>query len=187
MVLAGSKTVASFNPADGKRLWVLSGPTDQCVASAVYGDGLVFITGGFPELHFLAIDPKGTGDVTRTHIRWTAHKGVSYVPSPLYLEDCFYVVSDGGVISALDAKTGEYKNQKRLGGNFSASLLYAAGHIYAFNEDGEAFVLEGGPKLEVATKIPMESPIYATPAISAGRMYLRTFKKIFAIGKEIKS
>jgi hypothetical protein len=184
MVLSGSKTVAAYNPLDGKRIWVCDGPTEQCVASLVYGRGLVFVTGGFPDREFLAIDPTGTGEVTKTHIRWRANRGVSYVPSPLYIDGCFYVVSDTGVLSALDALTGEYKNQKRLRGNFSASLLHAGGCIYSFSEEGEVFVLRARPELETVSEIQMDDPIYATPAVSEGRMYLRTWKKLYAIGKK---
>lgn len=184
MVLSGSETVCAHDPRTGRRIWVCEGPTEQCVASIVYGKGLVFVTGGYPDREILAIDPTGTGDVTRTHIRWRARKGVSYVPSPLYLDGNFYVVSDSpGVLSCLDASDGHYRNQKRLPGNFSASLLHADGHIYAFNEDGGVFVLEADPGLETVAEIDMGDPIYATPAVSEGRLYLRTWKHLYAIGK----
>jgi len=184
MVLSGSKTIAAYSPLDGRRLWICDGPTEQCVASLVYGKGLIFVTGGFPDREFLAIDPTGSGDVTRTHIRWRANRGVSYVPSPLYFDGCFYIVSDTGVLSALDALTGEYKNQKRLRGNFSASLIYAGGCIYSFSEEGDVFILRARPGLETVSEIPMGDPIYATPAVSEGQIYLRTWKKLYAIGRK---
>jgi len=183
MILSGSETVTSYDPRTGKRIWVCDGPTEQCVASLVYGDGLVFVTGGYPDREFLAIDPTGTGDVSKSHIRWRANKQVSYVPSPLHHEGHFYVVSDTGVLSSLVARTGEYRTSKRLRGNFSASLLYAAGHIYAASEEGEVFVLKADPALETVKEIPMGSPIYASPVVANGTLFIRTWKKLYAIGK----
>ena len=99
MVLAGDKCVASFNPDTGARLWVIDGPTEQFVASPVYSErcGLLFITGGFPDHHILAIRPDGTGNVTQTHIAWRTTRGVAYVPSPIIEGDYFLVIADSGV------------------------------------------------------------------------------------------
>ena len=70
MVLSGSKCVASYDPATGKQLWIMDGPTEQFVASPVFADGVFFVTGGFPEHHFVGIRPDGTGNITETHIAW---------------------------------------------------------------------------------------------------------------------
>jgi outer membrane protein assembly factor BamB len=139
------------------------------------------VTGGYPDREFLAIDPRGTGDVTATHVRWRARRGVSYVPSPVYREGHFYVVSDSGVLSVLGALDGEYKNQKRLDGDFSASLLYGAGHLYCASEDGKVHVLRAAPSLETVAVIDMREPIYASPIAAGGRLYLRTWKRLYAI------
>ncbi len=183
MILAGSKTVCSYDPRTGERNWFCWGPTEQCVASVVYdGSRHVFVTGGYPDREFLAIDPRGKGDVTETHIKWRRRNYVSYVPSPLYLEGHFYCVSDTGILSVLDAESGEYKNKIRLDGDYSASLLYASGHIYCASEDGLVTVVRASPELEVTAKIDMADPIYASPAVSRGTLYLRTWKHLYAIG-----
>src|SRR5690348_2897412 len=78
MVLSGSKSVASYDPATGKQFWVMDGPTEQFVASLVHTQGVLFVTGGFPQLHVLGVDPSGSGNVTKTHILWRDHRGVSY-------------------------------------------------------------------------------------------------------------
>jgi outer membrane protein assembly factor BamB len=70
MVLAGSQTVTSYNPDTGELIWSIQGPTEQYVASLVYGDGLFFMTAGFPDYHNLAIRPDGVGDITKSHIHW---------------------------------------------------------------------------------------------------------------------
>src|SRR5207302_7186694 len=87
------------------------------VASPVYQEasGLVFITGGFPDHHILAIRPNGTGNVTQTHIVWRTAQGAAYVPSPIIEGDYFLVVSDSGVAHCFDAKTGKLIWKERLG------------------------------------------------------------------------
>ena len=82
MILSGDKSVASYDPDTGKQHWVIDGPTDQFVASLVYNGDLLFMTCGFPQRHMLAIDPRGKGNVTKTHIKWRTKKDPSYVPSP---------------------------------------------------------------------------------------------------------
>jgi outer membrane protein assembly factor BamB len=116
MVLSGDKCVASFDPDHGRRWWVIDGPTEQFVASPVYSakTGLIYITGGFPDHHILAIQPDGTGNVTRTHIVWRTTRGVAYVPSPIIAGDYFLVVSDSGVAHGFEAATGKLAWQERL-------------------------------------------------------------------------
>src|SRR5436190_15716877 len=98
MVLSGSKCVASYDPHDGSRHWIIDGPTEQFVASVVYSHDLLFVTGGFPEHHVLTIKPSGSGNVTSSHIAWH-HTGklASYVPSPIAVGDYFLVASDDGL------------------------------------------------------------------------------------------
>ena len=86
MVLSGDKCVASYDPNNGKMHWLIDGPTEQYVASLVYSEraDLLFMTGGFPDHHIMAIDPRGSGKITETsHVKWHYTKGDSYVPSPI--------------------------------------------------------------------------------------------------------
>src|SRR5690606_32477452 len=98
MMLSGSLCVASYDPRTGERQWIIDGPTEQFVASCVYSHGLLFVTGGYPDRHILAIDPDAEGNVTKSHVRWRhAREGVSYVPSPIVVGDWFFVTSDNGI------------------------------------------------------------------------------------------
>lgn len=183
MILCGSDTVCSYDPRTGKRNWMVWGPTEQCVASVVYdGKKNVFVTGGYPDHEFLAIDPRGKGNVTKSHIRWRRNKGVSYVPSPVYWRGNYFVVSDEGILSVLDAESGEYRKQKRLPGGYSASLVCVSGNLYCCSEDGDVTVLRATSDLQTVAEIEMGDPIYASPAIARGRLYLRTWKHLYAIG-----
>ena len=79
MVLSGSMCVTSYDPDTGKLIWIIKGPTEQYVASLVYGEGLFFLTTGFPEYHNMAIRPDGVGDITKTHVVW--HEKKTSAPS----------------------------------------------------------------------------------------------------------
>ena len=82
LVLSGSKCVTSYDADTGKLLWIIDGPTEQYVASMVYHDGLFFLTAGFPEYHFLAVRPDGSGNVTDTHVVWRTQRGAGSCKSP---------------------------------------------------------------------------------------------------------
>ncbi len=182
LVLTGSKCVASYDPDTGKQIWIVDGPTEQFVASVVYADGMVCITGGFPEFHLLGIRPDGHGNVTRTHILWHERKGASYVPSPIAWDKYLFVVSDGGVASCLEARTGTRLWMHHLGRHHSASPVAAGGYLFFPDDDGQTFVLKAGPKFELAARNPLGEECYASPAIARGQMFIRTLHHLFCIG-----
>ena len=113
---------AAYDPQTGKEIWGVNYPDGfSNVPRPVYGDGMVYITTGFQQPAILAIRADGTGDVTKTHIAWTLSRGAPLTPSPLLVGDALYVVNDGGILSCLDATTGETRWVQRLGGSYSAS------------------------------------------------------------------
>ena len=108
MMLSGSKCVASYDPDTGKQQWIIDGPTEQFVASPVYHQKLLIITGGFPDKHIIAIDPTGEGNVSKSNIKWHhLRRGVSYVPSTIAVSDYFVVTSDDGIGTCFEITTGK--------------------------------------------------------------------------------
>lgn len=184
MMLSGSKCVASYDPETGKQIWLIDGPTQQFVASLVWTDGIAFCTGGFPELHLIGIDPSGAGNVTKSNIVWHDRNGVSYVPSPIANEHWFFVVSDNGLCSCLEAKTGKVVWKQRLGNHHSASPVYAEGNLYFPDDAGETFVLKAGPTYEQVAKNDLGEDVRASPAVSDGQLFIRGVKHLWCIGKK---
>lgn len=186
MILSGSKCVSSYDPRTGSRHWILDGPTEQFVASPVENKGLIFITGGFPDKHLIAIDPSGSNVITESsHVKWHhLNKGVSYVPSPVAANDYFFCVADGGVAGCYDAISGDIKWQERLGRHHSGSLVAASGRVYMLDDDGITHVVKAGPKFEVLAANPLGEEAYSSPAISNGQILIRGDKHLFCIGEK---
>ena len=193
MVLSGNKCVASYDPHDGSRHWIIDGPTEQFVASVVYSHDLLFVTGGFPEHHVLTIKPNGAGNVTSSHIAWR-HTGklASYVPSPIAVGDYFLIVSDDGLATCLDARTGKVQWQNKLSRHSSASLVAAGGLVYFLDDFGVTQVVKPGPEFEAVAVNNLfdqaqgegdKDLCSASPAISQGQIFIRSDKFLYCIGK----
>jgi outer membrane protein assembly factor BamB len=189
LVLSGSMSVASYDPATGREYWEMDGPTEQFVASPVFAEGVFFITGGFPEHHFVGIRPDGTGDVTDTHIAWHHKldaKLVSYVPSPIACGPYFFVVSDAGNASCLEAKTGKFLWTEKLGRHHWPSPVRVGDLLYFLDDDSNTYVVKAGPKFELVSKNPLgeeKESCYASPAVSRGQLFIRTLGNLYCIGK----
>ncbi|HYV27819.1 MAG TPA: PQQ-binding-like beta-propeller repeat protein [Candidatus Eisenbacteria bacterium] len=176
MVLSGDKSVASYDPNDGKLQWIMDGPTEQFVASPVYNDraDLLFITGGYPDHHILALKPDGS-------IVWRTTRGVSYVPSPISAGDFFFVVSDSGVAHCFEAKTGKIMWAERMG-EHHASLVSANELVYFLNDEGVMNVVRASGDFTPLAKNELGERTFASPAISKGQLFLRSDKHLFCIG-----
>lgn len=184
MILSGSLCVASYDPRTGKRHWIIDGPTEQFVASMVYNGDYVFVTGGYPQKHILAIDPNGTGNVTETHVAWRTNRGASYVPSPIVDGKYLLVLADSGVATCFDAKSGDRHWRERLDGGHSPSPVLANGIAYCMSDQGVVTLLRLGEQVEVVAKNDLGEPISASPAISQGQLFIRTHQALYCIGKK---
>lgn len=182
MVLAGSKSVAAYDPATGKQVWVVDTQTEKFVATVAHAGGVVLATGTSPKQTLIGIDPRGAGNVTKTHVLWSGGKVAAYVPSPVGVGSSFFVVTDAGVGSLLDATTGKPAWTHRLGSKHIASPLLVNGRVYCLAADGEMFVLKAGEKCEVLARNTIGEDCHATPAVSEGQLFIRGVKHMWCIG-----
>ena len=181
LMLSGDRSVASYDPNTGEQQWILDGPTDQFVATVVYGGGYLFVTGGYPERHMLAIRPDGELNVTHTHVAWRTREAVAYVPSPIVAGDYFLVVTDGGVVSSLAIADGRRVWKERLGRHYSNSPVSAGGKVYFLDDDGITKIIAPGEEFNVVAENPLGERCLASPAISAGRILIRGEKHLWCI------
>ena len=178
MMIVGSRYTAGYDVETGERLWMCDGPSEQMVATLLRGHGLIYSLGGFPERRVLAIREGGKGDVTATHVAWRSQKAAPYVPSALLLGDILHVISDEGIYSSYDAKTGNIHEQKRLAGHVSASMVGAENRAYVIDDDGKLYVLGNKPGLHLIAKSSVGEEVYASPAISHGSLFIRGTKHL---------
>ena len=188
MVLTGSRAVTSYDPDTGRLIWLVDGPTEQFVASPVYGSGVLFLTAGFPTWHNMGIRLDGTGNVTKTHVIWhekASPRKAAYVPSPIAFGDWFYVISDNGFLSCFEARTGKrvWMDEEKLGQHHSASPVLADGHVYLTDDDGITYVLKAGPKFEEVSRNSLGEACYSSPAVSQGQIFIRTSGHLWCIGE----
>jgi outer membrane protein assembly factor BamB len=184
VVSPGSGFVAAYNPQDGKELWrVRYGEGYSVVPRPVFANGLLFVSSGFERPTLLAINPKGaTGDATDTHVAWSATKGAPLTPSMLAVGDELYAVSDNGVVTCFNSRTGEVLWTQRLGGNFSASPVFADGHIYFQSEDGVTHVVQSGKKYKSLATNDIEERTLATLVPADGAIFMRSESHLWRIG-----
>jgi outer membrane protein assembly factor BamB len=134
----------------------------------------------------MAIRPGGQGDVTATHVLWREPRGVPEVPTPLFSANRVYMVTNGGIVTCLDATTGSLLFRSRLGagGAYYASPVMAGGHVYFASGDGVVSVIRDAEAFSPVAKNELGAPIFATPAVVDGVLYVRAGGSLYAFGKK---
>ncbi len=174
LITVGAFNTLALDPATGREIWrVTYRDGFSNVPRPVFAHGLVFVTTGFQQATLLAIRPDGSGDVTKTHVAWSTSRGVPLTSSPIVVGDLFYMISDTGIATCLDARTGDPRWVERLGGNYSASPVTVAGRIYFANEEGETTVIAAGPEFKVLARNALAGAMLASPAVARGSIVLR--------------
>jgi outer membrane protein assembly factor BamB len=176
--------VQGFDVATGERRWSSKVIGEGKVPSVVLGGGLVFTAGGWGGRESIkAFRLGGQGDLNETNLAWEQRKGMPKVPSMLFVNPHLFAVADSGVATCMKAATGEIVWQERLGGSFSASPVWVDGRIYFLSDAGETTVVEAGPEFKVLAKNPLNEKCQASMAVSQGRLFVRTEKNLYGIGK----
>lgn len=182
LITAGSGVVNALEPTTGREIWqVTYGDGYSVIPKPISGHGLIYIGTGYNAPAVMAIRPDGAGDVTDSHVVWTVKKGAPHTPSLLLVGDELYIVSDKGLATCVDAHTGKEHWQERIGGNYSASPLFADGKIYIQSEDGPAIVLKPGKSFEKIKDTGFKERTLASYAVSDNALFIRTEKNLYRV------
>lgn len=194
LVVNATAAVRSYDPETGGLLWQCRGPaTSITVPAPVASNGLIFVSSGFmrdPIRPVTAFIPGAQGDITPGEgmksdaIAWRRDTAAPYIPSPIAYGDYVYVLYDQGFFACYEAKTGREvygKNRVGTGTNFSASPIAVGGKIFCFSEDGDVYVVKAGPDFELLRTIAIGEGMMATPAVSDGKMFIRTIRHLYCI------
>ena len=191
LVVNGS-TIYGYDPATGRELWSLGPNSELVIAAPVVGDGVVYVSAGYPPIKPIYALRAGTrGEVSaepgKTHDRlvWSHSPGGAYMPTPLLYGGLFYLVHHNGRIVAYDAATGDavYKRRFSQGGVFTGSPVAVNGKLYLPTEEGMMYVLAAGPEYSELAINEFGEPLMATPAVSDGILLVRTPSRLIALAK----
>ena len=188
LVTSGAESVISYDPATGKELWRAPGVVSNPIPSPVAGRDFVFVSAGSQEKRAMAIRVGGAGDLAGTsNIIWSYEKGTAYVPSPILYGDYLYLLTDAGAITCLEAATGKVIYQARLpiAAKFTASPVAFEGKILIMSEDGDGFILKAGQTPDVLNANSLGEPVYASPAISSGKIFIRGESHLYCVANSI--
>jgi outer membrane protein assembly factor BamB len=175
----GPDHFAAYDLATGAELWKVRAPGWSVVPQPTIAHGLVIYNHDYDNPELIAVRLGGKGDVTDSHIAWRLKRGAPSTPSPVLVGDELYFVSDTGIASCVDAKTGKVHWSERITGTYSASPVLANGRVLFLNETGVATWIKPGKSFEVLGKNEVSGRTLATPAFSGGAMYLRTDEHLY--------
>ena len=183
LVTNASEFIIGYDPATGRELWRTKGVESNAIHTPIVGHGLVFVTAGFPAKKVIAVRP---GEVAAdARVAWQYAKGTGYVLSNILYGEHLYLLTDNGIVTCLDPKTGEIKyegGRVPVPSRFMGSPVAFGGFVAMTSEDGDTFMLKAGPTHQIVRTNSVDEPVFASPAISNGRIYIRGDKHLFAIG-----
>jgi outer membrane protein assembly factor BamB len=182
IVSVGAFRAAAYDPDTGREIWRVSyGDGFSNVPRPVAGHGLIYVVTGFQQPAVMAVRPDGTGDVTRSHVAWTLRRGAPFTPSPILVGDELYLLTDGGILSCVNARTGDVYWQMRLGGTYSASPVFADGRIYVLGEHGGAMAIVPGREFRRVGNSRLDGAMLASMAVADAAIFIRTDSHLYRI------
>jgi outer membrane protein assembly factor BamB len=182
VVIPGAFCVYCYDPMTGREIWRLKIGGYSNVPRPLFAHGLVYVCTGFATPDLIAIRPDGEGDVTKTHVAWRHRKNVSNVPSPVIVGERLFMISDPGIATCLEAKTGKVLWSERLGGTYTASLLAAGNTVYAFEDSGKTILFEAADTFKELGRNELKGKVQATPAVDGGCLFVRTDQRLIKVG-----
>jgi outer membrane protein assembly factor BamB len=194
LISSGAKAHYAYDPLTGEELWRVEERTSHSASTRpVVGDGLVFVPTGWSMGELLAIRPGHKGEVVdanrpaaepsgrRLHVVWKSKRSVPKKPSVLLVDHCLFTIDDSGIATCYEAATGKEIWRERVGGNYSASPIYAARRIYCFSEEGKGTVLEAGRQFKKLAENHLNDGFMASPAVAGQALYLRTRTHLYRL------
>jgi outer membrane protein assembly factor BamB len=185
MISLGAKAAYAYDPFTGKELWRVEERGQHSASTRpVIGHGMIFYPTGFSAGQLFAVRIGGNGLLDDSAVAWRVKRGVSNKPSILLIDDLIFMIGDTGIASCIEAKTGAQVWQQRIGGEYTASPVYADGKVWLFSEDGKTTVLKAARTFEKLAENQLGDGFLASPALAGKAMYLRSRSHLYRIEKK---
>lgn len=181
LITCGNPWVIAYDPATGKECWKANCLDGDVAPSPVCSQGQVYAIA--PDNKLVALRLGGQGDVSKTHVAWTADEGIPDVCSPVSNGDLVFVLTSSGMLTCYDAKNGKKVWEQSFEANFRSSPSLAGDKLYLFSEEGVTFIVEAARQYKELGKAKLGDPCYACPAFADGRIFVRGKKSLYCLGK----
>jgi len=193
LISNGSAVCIAYDPNNGTEIWRVVNGAESTIAMPITEKGILYWyagymvnSDGFKYTELLAVNPEGSGDITRTNILWKKTDELSRNQSltPVIKDGLIYTINTRNILMCIDAATGEEVWSTHVRSNYEASPLYVNGNIWFFSVKGEVLAIKAGRKYEVTAHNQMDSGIWATPAVLRNSVIIRTQEYLYRIGGE---
>jgi outer membrane protein assembly factor BamB len=196
LVSQGAKAAYGYDPLTGQEFWRVEERTSHSGSSRpLIGHGLVYLATGWSKGQVLAVrqgtkvgeaidvnDSAQPPEGTSLSIAWKSKRNVPRKPSLTLVGDLLFgIEDDGGMVSCIEAKTGTDVFRERVGGNFSASPIYAEGRLYFFGDDGKTTVIKADRQFEKISEARLDGGFMASPAVSGKALFLRSKTHLYRV------
>lgn len=191
-LIVNGTTIRGYDPRSGAQLWSLAPNSEVIIATPVVTDEMIYVSAGYPPARMIyAVRPGAKGDISleggatsNAHVAWSYDRGGAYMPTPIAYRGIFYIGHHDARLVAYDGATGEqlYRARFSKGGAFTGSPVAADGMLFFTTEDGKVYVVEAGREHKELAMHEMGEAILTTPAISDGKLFLRSAEHLWAIG-----
>jgi outer membrane protein assembly factor BamB len=182
LVSGAGNVVQGFDLATGRRLWSVASEGEGVVPSIVLGDDLVYSASGFGDPTIRAVRPGTRDDPGRAAVVWEQTKNVPSIPSFVLAGKRLFSISQDGIALAMDGAGGEIVWRQRIGGQHSASPIYADGRIWFLSEEGQSTIIQAEPPFETVATNSLGEKCQASYAVSGGQIFIRTAENLYCIG-----
>jgi outer membrane protein assembly factor BamB len=183
LIVNSSVRLEGWDPSTGELLWYTGDANRFPIPVPSLADGVLYASRGYRSGPYMAIRLGGRGDVSASHVAWSVATGAPYISSLLHYEGLLYMANDVGIVTCVDARTGEKVWQERIEGVYTASPVAAEGRVYLVSEGGDVIVLQAGRQPRILERNALGERTLASPALSEGQIFLRTDEHLVAVGK----
>ncbi len=182
--------ITSLDPATGKRNWDVDvfdkRHTEGAIASPIVHGDLILGTASWLGVRYETIAVRPSGVKGKIATTYKLDRDAPLVPTPIVKDDLLILWSDRGIVNCANAKTGESYWRERVDGTFYASPVIAGSHLYCPSREGDLFVLALDKKFEQVGRIPLGEATHGTPAITGGRLFVRTLTRVMCVEGQAK-
>lgn len=180
LLTCGEPWVIAYDPANGQEIWRAECVGGDVAPSPIYAGGFVFAVEPYDKL--VAIRPDGRGDVTKTHVIWSAEDNIPDICCPVSNGRFIFLLTTEGMLTCYKVSDGSMIWEKDLEMDFKASPSLVGERVYLLSDKGIMVIIEAAAEYKELVRSELGEEAFASPAFAEGRIYIRGAKHLYCIG-----